>query len=598
MISIFNWISQLDWVRRLLGIDNILYIRRMPHIRTVRAHQLALACAFFCSSAFLLYHYLFATPGIAWGWLLFGISFLFVGSLFGLLLAGIMFLFCIFCFILGLLTILIPDLHVIHNWLNFCCQLAESYVGGYLFGGFFGLFYNDLAYIHTRIFRRDQIKILFTYDPDSPIQIIKSPIAAEVPHKPVYGNARAEDWVYNYDLPSPPAKPITIVFIANPAFQDLKRITSGGIVTGYRNLFSYRDPIVDRQDLFIKTVENALSSLESNEVIGSADIWPRIRIVTIFDKTFAPPPRRKFPYPNHYCLVQSYLAGLRELDPNFGTPGGAAPVVAFDQDVAENLLDPSHMMTSAYQAMITKILGRVHITLPNGLTANQLYKQTDVIYGISAVENYDRPVAHVADWDETGASKIPVGKGVTATLNKGRNTTAGYGHHTSRFLFRHLRRLIWGSTSRTLVHQYSNNDHPGRIAINAYTADQRTFIHEFAHAISSANSAPIVDEYYDRQELRGVNPPPPPANARPPINRQRRTNPGDEIPVRFIEYNDKLYFSDRQHPTARENWRGYFPEKQDVDNECLMDRDTGRNRFDKLLSDFIYDLLMTKSNRP
>jgi len=184
---------------------------------------------------------------------------------------------------------------------------------------------------------------------------------------------------------------------------------------------------------------------------------------------------------------------------------------------------------------------------------------------------------------------------------------------------------------------------PGRVALNVLGANAHTYIHEFGHAMSSAINGAIVDEYFDKYHIlkagddekrKSLSSPefeskeetstvademPEPlktgglynlddifleGDVRTPfyINRLEREQSENgmvkPIPKIFVRYNKiKIYYSDLAHPSSEENWEGYFPERQSSSECCTMDRDYGRYRFDKLLSDFMYDRLVTKVNR-
>ena len=45
------------------------------------------------------------------------------------------------------------------------------------------------------------------------------------------------------------------------------------------------------------------------------------------------------------------------------------------------------------------------------------------------------------------------------------------------------------------IHDYYTN-HPGRVALNVLEASSKTYVHEFAHAMSSNIHGAIVDEYF------------------------------------------------------------------------------------------------------
>ena len=83
------------------------------------------------------------------------------------------------------------------------------------------------------------------------------------------------------------------------------------------------------------------------------------------------------------------------------------------------------------------------------------------------------------------------------------------------------------------------------------------------------------------------------------INRINRNKNKKIVPVHriFAKYNGNIYYSDRDHPSAREDWLGYFPERKNSFTACIMDRNYGAYRYDDLISNFMYDRLMAKINR-
>jgi hypothetical protein len=154
------------------------------------------------------------------------------------------------------------------------------------------------------------------------------------------------------------------------------------------------------------------------------------------------------------------------------------------------------------------------------------------------------------------------------------------------------------------VHEYYAKN-PGRVALNVLGATARTFVHEFAHAMSSVYHGPIVDEYYDKVTLPNdededvIDS----SSARDYtfyINRIEKANVGGRlVPVHrvFARYQNTVFLSDLDHPSAEEGWTGYFPERESPDIACTMDRSYGRYRFDKLIATFMYDRLIAKINR-
>jgi hypothetical protein len=144
---------------------------------------------------------------------------------------------------------------------------------------------------------------------------------------------------------------------------------------------------------------------------------------------------------------------------------------------------------------------------------------------------------------------------------------------------------------------------PGRVALNVLGARTKTYIHEFAHAMSSAFHGAIVDEYFDKYEIKEAYVPQnsenEPAFYINRLERNRNLN-NDITPVHkiFARYNHVTYFSNLEHPSAEEEWNGYFPALKSPFTTCIMDRTYDKAyRFDDLISQFMYDRLIVKINR-
>lgn len=146
---------------------------------------------------------------------------------------------------------------------------------------------------------------------------------------------------------------------------------------------------------------------------------------------------------------------------------------------------------------------------------------------------------------------------------------------------------------------------PGRVALNVFGASIFTYIHEFAHAMCSVFHGEIVDEYTDGYVLNNY--------------RDRSGNIDNIIPwhsinriqkdptllhdrhigvhKEFASYNCIRFHSDLNHPSAEADWVGYYPERTAQRLTCAMDRGTGFNHFDPLISTFMYDRILAKLNR-
>ncbi|HHL73773.1 MAG TPA: hypothetical protein ENJ29_14790 [Bacteroidetes bacterium] len=370
--------------------------------------------------------------------------------------------------------------------------------------------------------------------------------------------------LYNMPVHPAPEAPYTILFVANPV---IKKEHGEGYEA---------DPIMTDPRLFYRTVEKALRAFAGNEIYGRPEIWSRIRIVTVFDTNLAGSRTAE------HALVGEYGRSL-----------------LIDDIAAAGMLTPLTEMETRVQAMLAR----------DNSTSLSL-RDIDVIIALSASATHLRASSRYADYlegtpiDTEPGSPLANGcapDGANAytfdpdpNQSKQRNGEAEI-------------RLPWQGDSGRLFEHELYSSHPGRCAINVYNASKRTFVHEFTHAMSSALRGAICDEYADRIQLIGENGSNGNGRHEEPvlpfyINRIERTahEDGTFTPVHTIfgRYNCTEYRSDLFHPSAKENWLGYFPEKRDPAYTCTMDRPSGMHRFDKLLADFIYDRLCAKLNRP
>jgi hypothetical protein len=129
-------------------------------------------------------------------------------------------------------------------------------------------------------------------------------------------------------------------------------------------------------------------------------------------------------------------------------------------------------------------------------------------------------------------------------------------------------------------------------------------VHEFAHAMSSAFNGAIVDEYADIILVENDEDNEAATIPMFYINRMERKQymHGENgrfvaIPTFFTQFDKADFLSDLNHPSARENWHGYFPERIRPDIPCTMDKSEGMHEFDKLLHAFMYKRLAEKINR-
>ncbi len=431
--------------------------------------------------------------------------------------------------------------------------------------------------------------------------------------------------LYNYRTKVPDNHiPYTIAFVANPN-------------VWIKNKKLNPDPILKCRKLFLRSIDKALKSFDSNEMLGRLEIWSRIRIVALFNNEASLPLAQPFPYK-----------------------------IQFDNEepTENNLLYPFSKMYENYVEMIDEVNCR---SIQKNIL-KELKDNVDVIFSLSADAQYTRATALYSDWTESnsktpktpGTSTIMIPKKIHETIfsensiSDLENAISKYKpglisfKNYNKFFTKYFQELISNDgkyknlildLSKILFHKIAKGEHfrfdtcasskineikedfiatnpsdfrrpfeyiheyfascPGRAAINVLSTTPKTFIHEFAHAMSSIFHGAIVDEYYDRCEIVNSNDI---DNLSPfYVNRiERKRNPDKSlVPIHkvFAIYNDVTYYSDREHPSAKEDWLGYFPARSTLLENCIMDNFYVYNGFDSLLRDFMYDRLSTKLNR-
>ena len=543
-------VSLVSIILNLLNNNKIIKVRRLPPRKVLRAHQLGLTLGLLFALLAMFLNYSPYFTSLPW----------YTSPLLGLIFIVSTF-FCGPFVLLVILFLLI--FHSVSGFWATLHMLTQWYIWGYALGIIFSILYNDLVFLYTLSFNKNSVKIAFVFDTDAKFNIIKSPIKDE--ENDLLRGLDASRKLYNYQLLQPPKHPYTIAFVANPKI--LRRGGSSDDLDDYDT-----DPIIHNVELFLRSVDKALFSFERDEVLGRPEIWSRVRVIALFDESLASESGIK------YGMVQ----------PN-------QDAVEMDGVVAENLLDPMKLMKTNYENMLKK----------TGLKETDVQKyleETDVIYALSASEEYDRSTAHFSDWiedDEEDPHEVLVGQNfifnpnpesgcLECTKNGEINVEAC--NRDGRF---------------SCIHEYFSIN-PGRVALNVLGASIKTYIHEFGHAMSAAYHGAIVDEYFDRLEVKtndeDVAEDPAFEEGAPfyvnRIERKKKGN-GEVTPVHkiFANYNCTVFHSDLDHPSAEEEWLGYFPDRKTPHAACIMDRTYGAYRFDELLSNFMYDRLITKINR-
>jgi hypothetical protein len=386
---------------------------------------------------------------------------------------------------------------------------------------------------------------------------------------------RKEQKLYHFHLEEPPSAPYTIILVANPKIK--------------RRSGPFSDPIVNDLTLFLRSVNNTLHSFEQDEILGQHEIWSRVRIVTIFDGAAKAPD------------------GTPRTDEELILLNDFHKDVPVQLDVAENVIFPGAQMIPN----VRRLLEQNQNDLDGLFSLNQI----DVIFAMTASPTQIRHSAYYADFnEELDLSKEPPPQPLNGTeFNYNLDPYQQKGLHIPGAEEIVIPPHIVPSPPEPFpckafpydcVHDHYS-ERPGRVALNTLSARRHTFIHEFAHAMSSVVRGAICDEYYDKSYLRAGN-----GSKFLPffVNRIERVKreEGGVVPAYqfisvhpvFARYNEVDFLSDWDHPSAEEYWLSYFPDRHSHDEICTMDRTAEPFRFDKLISRFMYDRLVVKLHRP
>jgi hypothetical protein len=458
--------------------------------------------------------------------------------------------------------------------------------------------------------------------------------------------------LYDYQIDSAPKHPYTIAFIANPKVKyfDKHVDCNDPNKLSIKNMNAIEkvedDPIIENPELFVKSLCRALQSFEMNEVLGRPEIWSRVRILTVFDEDLITD--KLSASARFRAKKDAVLAHDSEDD------------IVIDGQTAHKLLIPAQNLNYFYKEMLKRAknddpaLFQIH-------SEKKYQKETDVIFVLSGNLKCTRSTAIFSDYNDTPSrfEIQPVSQNIIDRINIAHNLptlglqipfqhaitsivpdqiTEKYNIHNCRDYIKAnlspklnksigdliLSAILWMNIPQSInagktfryspnpkkikgvntienqfrlsKHEFYYNVNPGRVALNVLSAGNKTYIHEFAHAMSSAINGAIDDEYFDELIVKNQSKYLPIPFF---INRiVRRSNIGD-IPIhkKFINYNKATFFSDFQHPSQKENWKSYFPERRDLDKSCTMDRNYGEFCFDELLINFIYDRLLAKIHR-
>jgi len=442
------------------------------------------------------------------------------------------------------------------NFFSSFRQISAWYMAGYISGFVFALCYDAFVFLSLKMVhccRKNIFAAVFAYSEKASINIIKSPIKdqeVKIPPPPSYIKLYDDKKLEPGQMPHP----YTIAFIANPFYKCRKDNSP--------DQFDVKvDPIIRHLDLFIQGIDRALFSFERDPVVGRPEIWSKVKILTFFPANFETEitgdSREKYT-----------LAGRIKEDVEIDTTG-VDDLFAIDENFDEN-----------FENVLKKLGGSEYYRKEINKKERTLI---DVVYVLSANADYTRSTAIFSSGMLNNVRK----RTVYRTIDNGRTTIRYHEHYA---------------------------EHPGKIALNLLTARQKTFVHEFAHAMSHFNNGAIVDEYFNElklidsvktsgasvldqailRDLRNFKRYSSPIHM---INKRPKNKTVDPVPKIFRQYNAIKYWSDRDHPSAEEDWIYYFPLREALQIGCTMDRTIGQHKFDKLLSDFMYDRLMAKINR-
>lgn len=625
MVSFSNFL--IDLIKKALKTDKTIIIHRLPPRKVLYVHQLGITLGL---SLVILIVCLYYKP-------IFNLLPLYTAPILLLIFLVGTFWVSPFALFVFLYWVLFKDLP--REWAALW-TLSQWYLVGYVFGMILAIMYNDLIYLYLLLFCNDKVKIAFALDPSKRLNIIKSPKETEevalfkflgtlnyftsnirkaveievieqdtkkicslvrkaykkipdssvdqdklltllqCPSKDKFKEklkelkkklvlkdetilARVENEIepliekylqtrkqklYNYRVNTAELHPYTIVFVANPKIL-------------LQNGETIPDPIMQNRNLFLRSVEKALFSFERNEVLGRPEIWSRVRVIAIFDETL------------DCALVEPFHGKLQ-----------------IGEVIAENLATPTDEIWDIYH---NNILPDAQSTddIPHQLLNNE----TDVIFAITGSKDYTRSTALFSDYR---VERNP--------CNNNKEFEFHLDPNGSKFGDLDLPTCAEPNGLFEAEHEHYKEGIPGRVALNALDANLKSYIHEFAHAMSSYYHGRIVDEYFDNTQL--VEDPTNQTEQTPDrgfvpvsVNRIERSKPPNSrvIPVHkiFARYEHTIYYSDREHPSSEENWVGYFPDRKTPYAACTMDRTYGDYRFDQLLSDFMYDRLIAKINR-
>jgi hypothetical protein len=352
----------------------------------------------------------------------------------------------------------------------------------------------------------------------------------------------------------------------------------------YKDRTSFEvDPIIKEEnaDYFFKTVIRCLRSFVNNELLRLPEIFFRLRIVVVRDT------KEDQSLLNNNALCETIDPFNEIIAPRLDVeivdtylrsfPAGyQLNKTSFDQ-LKGNLPDEIFKKLGALKGKFLKTKDdEFNKTLVEAVGENEADKYKELIWNNAGYFNGETDVIMI-----TSASEEFIRSSARFTEEEDDQRGEEFTYHNNSETFNRKHAF------------YAKK--PGVAAIWAGDDRLKTPVHEFAHAMSSIENGPIVDEYDDRGE--GL--------FEFMVNKQFREESADPIPTFFAKYaltnrfSDGCveYCSDRTRADKEPTWRSYVPEKLAPKISSIMDIAYYEYRFGKLVFNFMYDRLLAKLNR-
>ena len=327
--------------------------------------------------------------------------------------------------------------------------------------------------------------------------------------------------------------PYTIAFVANPKIQ----LEKDGPY--------FRDPIMDDPKLFYRSVDKALASFEQNEVLSRPKIWSQVQVLTIFDEDYA-----KEDVDGESCALVGWSPAVEIggsisenlLDPVTELRDNYRNMLLKLSDAGEITEDEAKAIFRSTDVIFALSANRVHdratAHFTDWIEDGEGYQINENTVKALKAENIPSEVIdRLIDLQNSeGARWVFIGKDRFKALLETQLSEISDNHTIVKIM--EMTRIGYKDPNKphdpmdpdfgipfdfqlnpnltkngarniaemtfndryTPIHEYYPVN-PGRVATNVLTASQKTYIHEFAHAMSSAYHGAIVDEYFDTVEF-------------------------------------------------------------------------------------------------